>query len=1724
MLGTKSKAAKTKVPSKNTPTNKKTANITKNYEYYKAASEDLLGTKHKTTTPQKTNTVQTLVPLSPQGIASVKIGGTDNKVVDSFGNAYYDDPKIPNKMQEFKKPENVVMPDNKETVLEVYKKNTGNIPLLSYNQNTQKNTLVSKSIPNNTLTVPKISEENKRTVEPFNADSVLNRNEYIKSQIEKEKIKLTNSYNGNIYSKSYDVAKKYGYDPETISFDDLMEWTNKHNFKLEGSADSGVQFVPKRDGLFGKKLTTEEEENDFKLLEALVGRNLNYQMGKDHPVLSSALTIAGAVPRSVASLIATVEDTINVSQGKEIDPLSNAHRAGNTTNEIRRSVDKHHASKAFGGKELPVIGNVGSFLYNAGMSMGDSAITLATGQALFGGISNVETARKAISGFVSASMASSAAADAVVTGIERGLPDARALGLGIATGLVEAATEKYSIDNILKQPKTFLKGLARGFVAEGSEEGVAEVTTGFVDLIINGSDSELVARYNEYKKLGYDNKTAMQYTLADSASQVASSILAGGLSGMGMSFSSQLGTSIRNRQTAHKLGISTNQFNTLNSTDNKKVNKTFKGAKYSEIVKPLIEVNNEIIALQKQGKENTPEYAALKVKKAGIIGDVISEVRKDKAERAKYYSLSSDINKLKIKFSHATDEKITELSQTVSEINEFHKNPDSILDENSEAYKKYEQLNENLHTLVDELSFEERKYKYKDVHFASVADSARISDSDVELFDKLSKIFGTKFVVDSNLQYEGEYMDGTIFVNPNSKSIHQNVFAHELVHHGENSPKYEEFKREIFEGGRVSAWAQRQSYDSLEQLKSAYAQSYKTEDMRIIESEIVADYVADILTQDVSYLHRMAQQDTGFRKILNYIRDFFTNIKDKLGISNSDSKYASDIVSKLTDVLNTVENVNTFNNETQYKIPLDNQITMDDVKKIQSIGRKSINELSNEELKLIEPIARKLYGDLGVKSPFFRAWFGDWREFDKTPVHIVTEKGYARGITKNSDTGWDIQISGKVFNETKAHKQIYNINAQPYLDYINSIVENAVLFDSHIISADKAKSEKSMIMHSFYAIADIGSGKQLLKLYVEELNDVNSDGTIKRSYQLQNIVKQQLNDRVQDKSLAPSASTADELSISDLFQFVKTYDKNFNPKPASKVVNEDGTPKVVYHGSAEKFNIFDITKSRSWNGTPDYDLPGFYFSENNEESSGYGDIRSFYIKITNPYTDTVYSLAKEKGSYRKAYEYLVSEGYDGVIINDMGEGFTEYIVLKPENIKSATDNIGTFNKNNPDVRYKINLSQNNNIVEDYKKDVKKFFEDGIVPQKGYFDLGFPTKILADKIKSQNNIIMRDDVLVKATGNKHSISIEEMSKLAEKIQDPLMIFKSDTVKNAYVLFVEMKNNYNIPVVVAIHLNKFEGRSRVTNISSVHSRMNTETYKDHTQSFIDNQVKKGNFVYANKKSQSWFSTFGLRLPSVVQTYIDSNNSISQENGNVNKNPSQNNNSRKKIASEDIYNNYLMNQISSELASDEASSDDKEFDFGDSKLNEIINNNHTKPTEGDITKWQVANNFKNGPHLFINNDLSRNLDYLAGNNKLLRIFLRNEIEIPFFKAKANFTNSMTSKLDSFYNVIVGQYGIKLGSKESAALQWYGEGYRQYFEYKTVDGKKTKFLKQTEYTLANLKRDFPNDWFRIAMADKYIRKIYNDYLDAINKVLEEIYPTLRNFPLASEARKTIS
>ena len=148
-------------------------------------------------------------------------------------------------------------------------------------------------------------------------------------------------------------------------------------------------------------------------------------------------------------------------------------------------------------------------------------------------------------------------------------------------------------------------------------------------------------------------------------------------------------------------------------------------------------------------------------------------------------------------------------------------------------------------------------------------------------------------------------------------------------------------------------------------------------------------------------------------------------------------------------------------------------------------------------------------------------------------------------------------------------------------------------------------------------------------------------------------------------------------------------------------MDESGRPKVVLHGTPNtdfhefRDDMIGSTNDPGWLGR------GFYFYGNNPEyarqyANG-GRVMEVYLNIRNPYYATVEDMerlaeANSAEASREFRERLEAEGYDGVYYNgDLNE---EWVAFHPNQIKSATDNVGTYDSNNDDVRYRTSEELN----------------------------------------------------------------------------------------------------------------------------------------------------------------------------------------------------------------------------------------------------------------------------------------------------------------------------------------------------------------------------------------------------------------------------------------------
>ena len=178
-----------------------------------------------------------------------------------------------------------------------------------------------------------------------------------------------------------------------------------------------------------------------------------------------------------------------------------------------------------------------------------------------------------------------------------------------------------------------------------------------------------------------------------------------------------------------------------------------------------------------------------------------------------------------------------------------------------------------------------------------------------------------------------------------------------------------------------------------------------------------------------------------------------------------------------------------------------------------------------------------------------------------------------------------------------------------------------------------------------------------------------------------------------------------------------------DPENASKVVDENGEPKVVYHQTngtvyinretGENWDELDWQERDAWDERDDWEeyweeqdfytfsrvnarttneLDGFFFAPEYDEYHEYGErtIPAF-LNIRKPASkedymvDATYNNAGQKERIR-----MQNEGYDGVVYVEDDGRVVEYIAFEPNQIKSATENIGTFDSANDDIRYSLN--------------------------------------------------------------------------------------------------------------------------------------------------------------------------------------------------------------------------------------------------------------------------------------------------------------------------------------------------------------------------------------------------------------------------------------------------
>jgi putative uncharacterized protein (fragment) len=186
-----------------------------------------------------------------------------------------------------------------------------------------------------------------------------------------------------------------------------------------------------------------------------------------------------------------------------------------------------------------------------------------------------------------------------------------------------------------------------------------------------------------------------------------------------------------------------------------------------------------------------------------------------------------------------------------------------------------------------------------------------------------------------------------------------------------------------------------------------------------------------------------------------------------------------------------------------------------------------------------------------------------------------------------------------------------------------------------------------------------------------------------------------------------------------------------DPTNASKVVDENGEPMVVYHGTSVSSRRFFKFKD----GAPNWFTPSEYYAKAFTFDEDIPVMYPSFIKIKKllylGYIDgdvisgKIRSLSLDTGISESSIRYIVSKeradkvyqitnsplfkreavdlGYDGMMAFEAG--VDSFAIFSPSQVKSATENTGSFDGMNDDIRY-----SSHNAVEQEEYDMQDLEE------------------------------------------------------------------------------------------------------------------------------------------------------------------------------------------------------------------------------------------------------------------------------------------------------------------------------------------------------------------------------------------------------------------------------
>ena len=361
---------------------------------------------------------------------------------------------------------------------------------------------------------------------------------------------IDKSSQDSVYRAVNGLSESVGSAVAPVGASGIAFWGNRMNKAMDDTKYN--QMTDEQRGVFNYLYNTDGAEAAHEYLSA-INKDLE-RKATDATVLSQRKMAQDGVTGAILANAATVGENLMNAPGYIVDAAAKAvggsvgdtydlaNLAGKMSSDTRKTTGEAIAKQDFWKDKNTSQGNIGTWIYDTGMSMADSVASMAVGQGLGiklpvkGSSSKVlNSAKKIAANASSLIMASQKATQTVTDMKEQGFSDDRALGVGALYGAVEYISEKLGLGAILGAGGNVFARLAKSFAAEGSEEVASNILDRIVDTLANGNQSKMMAAFDECRAQGLSNSQALAKVVSMAGQEDLSAFLAGGLSGMAMS-------------------------------------------------------------------------------------------------------------------------------------------------------------------------------------------------------------------------------------------------------------------------------------------------------------------------------------------------------------------------------------------------------------------------------------------------------------------------------------------------------------------------------------------------------------------------------------------------------------------------------------------------------------------------------------------------------------------------------------------------------------------------------------------------------------------------------------------------------------------------------------------------------------------------------------------------------------------------------------------------------------------------------------------------------------------------------------------------------------------------------------------------------------------------------------------------------------------------------------